>query len=199
MALQFEKMRPGDVLAYLRVSKGDGSMSPENQLPPLEQWAKASGRNIAQVVIEEESTRKTRPLKDQIMRAASMGIIPEVGFIRLDRWGRSLSELTMDFERMCRGGAKVTSLRDLQTIDPLSTFGRLQLNMIGAFAEFERGLIHDRTMEGLARAEAEGRKGGRPRKYCAVCGSHKSAGCGCFERKTPPVFSGGPAVRKIAG
>ena len=45
-----------------------------------------------------------------------------------------------------------------------SPMARLLLNMMGAFAEFERSLIRQRTGEGMARAKAEGRSGGRPSK-----------------------------------
>jgi DNA invertase Pin-like site-specific DNA recombinase len=44
--------------------------------------------------------------------------------------------------------------------------------MIGAFAEFERSLIRQRTGEGMARAKAEGRAGGRPSKLTTQQRAH---------------------------
>ena len=157
-------MNPEEVVAYLRVSKGDGSMTVENQRLPLEQWATARGAKIVEWIEEKESTKKRRPEKDQLLRRVTRGEVPHVAFLRLDRWARSLQELVPDLDQMTRAGAQITSLRDLGPLDPRSPTGRLQIHVLGAVAEFERDLIRQRTLEGLARARSQGRFGGRPRK-----------------------------------
>lgn len=80
---------------------------------------------------------------------------------RLDRLGRSLKhliELVSKLEEMQVG---FQSLQEL--VDTTSTGGRLVFHIFGALAEFERGLIQERTKAGLAAARARGRKGGRPK------------------------------------
>jgi DNA invertase Pin-like site-specific DNA recombinase len=80
---------------------------------------------------------------------------------RLDRLGRSLKnliELVSKLEEMQVG---FQSLQE--SVDTTSTGGRLVFHIFGALAEFERGLIQERTKAGLAAARARGRKGGRPK------------------------------------
>jgi DNA invertase Pin-like site-specific DNA recombinase len=69
----------------------------------------------------------------------------------LDRLSRSLKDLLFLMER----------------IDTTTAGGRMMMQMIGAFAEFERAMIRERTQAGLATARAEGRIGGRRRKLDA--------------------------------
>ena len=80
---------------------------------------------------------------------------------KLDRIGRSLPHvvgLVGDLQK--RGvGLKVLT----GDVDTTTATGRLVFGLFATLAEFERDLIHERTMAGLAAARARGRKGGRPR------------------------------------
>lgn len=81
---------------------------------------------------------------------------------RLDRLGRSLKhliEIVSDLEEQQIG---FISLQE--NFDTTTNQGRLFFHIFGALADFERGLIRERTMAGLAAARARGRRGGRPRK-----------------------------------
>jgi DNA invertase Pin-like site-specific DNA recombinase len=81
---------------------------------------------------------------------------------RLDRLGRSLRhllELVADLEAR---GVEFRSLTE--GIDTSTSSGRLVFNVFASLAQFERELIRERTMAGLAAARARGRTGGRPRK-----------------------------------
>lgn len=81
---------------------------------------------------------------------------------KLDRLARSLLhllEIVTDLEKRGVGFRILTG-----NIDTTTAAGRLMFNMIGAFAQFEKELIRERTMAGLAAARARGRIGGRPRK-----------------------------------
>jgi len=81
---------------------------------------------------------------------------------RRDRLGRSLKNLITLVERL--EAAKV-GLRSLQeNIDTTSSGGRLVFHLFGALAEFERNLVRERTLAGLAAARARGRMGGRPKR-----------------------------------
>ena len=77
----------------------------------------------------------------------------------LDRLSRSLKDLLHILERVEAAGAGFRSLTE--AIDTTTPAGRMMMQMIGSFAEFERAMIRERTSAGLAAARAEGRVGGR--------------------------------------
>ncbi len=81
---------------------------------------------------------------------------------RLDRLGRSLKHLIDTVTDLDEAGVAFKSLTE--SLDTSSTGGKLVFHIFGALAEFERELIRERTLAGLAAARARGRKGGRPRK-----------------------------------
>ena len=81
---------------------------------------------------------------------------------RLDRLGRSLKDLIGKVAELEEKGVGFRSLTE--SIDTTTAGGRLVLHVFGALAEFERELIRERTLAGLAAARARGRKGGRPPK-----------------------------------
>ncbi len=80
---------------------------------------------------------------------------------RLDRLGRSLRHLIKVVNKLHKEEKSFRSLQE--SLDTNTTNGRLIFHIFGALAEFERDLIRDRTMAGLAAARARGRHGGRPR------------------------------------
>ena len=80
---------------------------------------------------------------------------------RLDRFGRSLGDLVQKVEALEEQGVGFRSLQE--SIDTTSPTGKLVFHLFGALAEFERDLVQERTLAGLASARARGRKGGRPR------------------------------------
>lgn len=80
---------------------------------------------------------------------------------RLDRLARSLKQLIETVEALEKRGVHFRSLTE--NIDTSTPNGRLTFHLFGALAEFERSLIRERTMAGLAAARARGRVGGRPR------------------------------------
>jgi DNA invertase Pin-like site-specific DNA recombinase len=81
---------------------------------------------------------------------------------KLDRLSRSLKDLLHIMEKIGESGAGFRSLTE--HIDTTTPAGRMMMQMVGAFAEFERAMIRERTSAGLAAARAEGRIGGRRKK-----------------------------------
>ncbi len=79
---------------------------------------------------------------------------------RLDRLGRSLRHLMETVADLERRGVAFQSLTEF--IDTSTPGGKLVFHLFGALAEFERDLIRERTLAGLAAARARGRHGGRP-------------------------------------
>ena len=78
---------------------------------------------------------------------------------KLDRLSRSLKDLLHLLEQVETAGAGFRSLTE--AIDTTTPAGRMMMQMVGSFAEFERAMIRERTGAGLAAARAEGRVGGR--------------------------------------
>lgn len=84
---------------------------------------------------------------------------------KLDRLSRSLKDLLHIMDRVDAVGAGFRSLTE--AIDTNTPAGRMMMQMVGAFAEFERAMVRERTRAGLAAAAAQGRKGGRRPKLTA--------------------------------
>jgi DNA invertase Pin-like site-specific DNA recombinase len=80
---------------------------------------------------------------------------------KLDRLGRSLPHLIEIVQTLQQRGIGFQSLQE--SIDTTTSGGKLIFHVFGALAEFERDIIRERTLAGLASARARGRRGGRPR------------------------------------
>jgi len=145
---------------YCRVSKQD--QNPENQRIELERYAKGMGYDYV-VVEEQESTRKTRPIKQVVFQDTISKKYDLILVWKLDRWARSLQELINDLQVLKQNNAQFFSLKDNLKLDE-NPSNMLMIHILGAFAEFERAIIRERTMAGLARARAQGKRLGRPRK-----------------------------------
>ena len=78
---------------------------------------------------------------------------------KLDRLSRSLRDVLILMERLGEAKAGFRSLTE--AIDTTTPAGRMMMHMVGAFAEFERAMLKERTKAGLDAARAEGRIGGR--------------------------------------
>lgn len=78
---------------------------------------------------------------------------------KLDRLSRSLRDVLMIMERLGEASAGFRSLTE--AIDTTTPAGRMMMKMVGAFAEFERAMLRERTKAGLDAARKEGRIGGR--------------------------------------
>ena len=148
------------VAIYLRVSRAD--LNPENQLIELEQYAKAM--NYEYEIYEEiESTRKTRPIKQKVFQLACEKKIDMIIVQKLDRWARSLQELINDFHILQQNKVIFRSIKDNIILDE-DPRNMLMIHILGAFAEFEREMIRERTLAGLERARRAGIRLGRPPK-----------------------------------
>ena len=94
---------------------------------------------------------------------AQAGKLDLVAVWKLDRLGRSLQHILGVLDQFTAQGIAFVSLRDAG-LDTTTPAGRLFTSIIGAFAEFERGLIQERVVAGVRRAQAAGTHCGRPRK-----------------------------------
>lgn len=114
------------------------------------------------VIYEEAASGKNtaRPELEQCRKALRPGDTLVVW--RLDRLGRSLPDLVQIVAELEKHGVYFESLAE--KIETGSASGKLQFHVFAALAEFERGLIRERTQAGLAAARARGRAGGRKPK-----------------------------------
>ena len=146
---------------YCRISKRLGQ-TVENQIPILENWAKSQGYEY-ELHTEEESTRKVRPVRESIIQRLRTREIDAVACVRLDRWLRSFSDVVVIKELVDKGCSFFFVNQGFHFCkDTNNAMTGLQLNMLCAFAEFERELIRERTFEGLDRAKLQGKRLGRP-------------------------------------
>lgn len=78
---------------------------------------------------------------------------------KLDRLSRSLKDVLSLMERISQAGAGFRSLTE--AIDTTTPGGRMMMQIVGTFAEFERAMLRERTQTGLVAARKQGRVGGR--------------------------------------
>jgi DNA invertase Pin-like site-specific DNA recombinase len=148
---------------YLRVSTADQSV--DNQRRELIEAAQRHGWHIvaefSDAGISGTKGRDRRPGFDKLCKAITRREIDLVCAWSVDRLGRSLQHLVTFLSELQASGVDLYLHR--QGLDTSTPAGRALFGMMGIFAEFERALIVERTMAGLARARANGSKLGRPR------------------------------------
>jgi len=145
------------LIGYARVSKTDGSQSVDLQHDALI----AAGVDAARIYEDRASgARDDRPGLEACLRSLRAGDVLLVW--KLDRLGRTLTHLvTLVRDLAARDvGLRVLTGQGAE-IDTTTPAGRMIFGIFATLAEFERDLIRERTMAGLAAARARGRKGGR--------------------------------------
>jgi len=118
-------------------------------------------------VFEEKQSGKSaadRPALQSLIEYARGG--DTVVVYSIDRLARDLRDLQDIIQTLNEKGVTLSFLSERLTFsaDADDAFAKLQLQMMGAFAEFERNIIRKRQAEGIAKAKAKGvYKGGKPR------------------------------------
>lgn len=148
------------VALYCRVSLNNGSQTTENQKIRLVEFAERNGFDY-DIFEETESTRKTRPVKQALLAKLRQNQYTAVVVYKLDRWARSSTELILDTKELLDKNIGFISISDNLNFSTAS--GRMHFAILSAFAEFERELIRERTIEGLRRAKMQGKQAGRPK------------------------------------
>ena len=146
------------VAVYCRVSKADNSQTNENQKPDLIRYCKAMDYEYT-IFEEQQSSRKTRPIKNRIFQEAVQQKWDMVLVWRLDRWARSLKELINDLEILEANKIQFYSLKDNIKVSD-KPMDKLMIHILGAFAEFERASIRDRTICALERIDEQIKENG---------------------------------------
>jgi DNA invertase Pin-like site-specific DNA recombinase len=150
---------------YARVSTFD--QEPENQLQELRRYVEARGWTAVEYVDRGVSGAKDRrPALDQVVGDAKRRRFDVLVCWRLDRLGRNLKHLVTLIEDLQALGIAFVSLGE--GIDCTTPAGKLQLHILAALAEFERGRIRERVLAGLRRARTQGKRLGRPKAAVPV-------------------------------
>jgi DNA invertase Pin-like site-specific DNA recombinase len=144
------------VAIYLRVSTTGQTTA--NQQRELEAVANRHGWEVVQVFADNGVSgakgRKERPGLDALLKGVARRDFDMVAAWSVDRLGRSLQDL---IEVLSDLHAKNVDLYlHQQGLDTSTPSGRAMFQMMGVFAEFERAIIRERVLSGLARAKAEG-------------------------------------------
>ncbi len=137
-------------IGYARVS----TQEQDNQLQIT-----ALKENGCELIFQEKASggRWDRPELHRLLGQLRKGDIVTVW--KLDRLSRSLKDLLLTLEKIEEAGADFQSLTE--AIDTSTPAGRMMMQIVGSFAEFERAMLRERTRNGLEAARLEGRVGGR--------------------------------------
>ncbi|MHA7269659.1 recombinase family protein [Arthrobacter sp. HLT1-20] len=152
------------LIGYMRASKADGSQSTDLQRDAL----LSAGVGAFNLYEEHASGKKDdRPQLAACLKGMREGDTLLVW--KLDRLGRDLRHLVNTVHNLTDRGIGLKVLTgEGAAIDTTTASGKLVFGIFAALAEFERALISERTIAGLAAARARGRKGGRPYKMTAA-------------------------------
>ena len=149
------------IALYLRVSTTEQTV--ENQQRELEAVAERHGWNVVTVFtdagISGTKGRDKRPGYDCLCRGIARREFDQVAAWSVDRLGRSLQELVSFLGEL--HAKNVDLYLHQQGLDTATPAGRAMFQMLGVFAEFERGIIVERVKAGLARARSQGKRLGR--------------------------------------
>ena len=154
------KLRVG---LYARVSTTDQNCS--QQLRDLKAYCRARGWIVEGEYVDHGVSGKKaqRPAMERLMEAARRRRIDAVLVWKLDRWGRSVAHFAESVQGLHALGVRFIAVTQGIDTDESNAGGRLLMNILASFAEFEHELIVERTLAGLARARREGKTLGRPR------------------------------------
>jgi len=144
---------------YARGSTQDQQTIPL-QTRALREYAARRGWAIALQGKEIGSGASQRERREQLLEAARRREIDVVLVWRLDRWGRSVTDLLATLQELEHLGVGFVSLTE--ALDLTTPAGRAMAGLLAVFAEFEREILRERVRAGLAHARQNGQRLGRP-------------------------------------
>jgi len=154
------------------------------QTRALREYATRRGWTIALQVKEIGSGASQREQREQLLEAARRREIDVVLVWRLDRWGRSVTDLLATLQELEHLGVGFVSLTE--ALDLTTPAGRAMAGLLAVFAEFEREILRERVRAGLAHARQNGQRLGRP------------ATAGLYADKIRKLYRAGTSKSEIA-
>jgi DNA invertase Pin-like site-specific DNA recombinase len=126
----------------------------------MREYVARRGWTVALQVREVNSGAAKREAREKLLEAARRREIDVVLVWRLDRWGRSVTDLLATLQELDHLGVGFVSLTE--ALDLTTAAGRAMAAMLAVFASFEREVLQERTRAGLAHARMNGKRLGRP-------------------------------------
>jgi putative DNA-invertase from lambdoid prophage Rac len=143
---------------YARVSTHDQTIPLQTRA--MRKYAGRRGWRIALQVKEVGSVASQRERRETLLEAARRREIDVVLVWRLDRWGRSVTDLLATLQELEHLGVGFVSLTE--ALDLTTPAGRAMAGLLAVFAEFEREILREGVRAGLAQARQNGQRLGRP-------------------------------------
>jgi putative DNA-invertase from lambdoid prophage Rac len=144
---------------YARVSTNDQqTLAMQNRA--MREYIARRGWTVTMQVREIGSGSAHREVREKLLNAARRREIDIVVVWRLDRWGRSVTDLLATLQELEHLGVGFVSLTE--ALDLTTPSGRAMAGLLAVFAEFEREVLRERVRAGLADARRKGKRLGRP-------------------------------------
>lgn len=178
-------MEARSVALYARVSTTDQNC--DLQLRELREYCQRRGWTISGEYVDTgwSGTKASRPQLDRLMNDARLRKVDCILVWKLDRWGRSVSNLVASLQELSTLNVRWIAVTQNIDTDESSPVGRLILHILASVAEFEREMIRERVKAGMKSAKHRGIRCGRPKKT--------------FDRqKVMDLHQAGESVRAIA-
>jgi DNA invertase Pin-like site-specific DNA recombinase len=170
------------VAIYARVSTEE--QNAETQEILCREYCKHYNAEIYKVYTDSgiSGTKTSRPAFDEMLKDMRLIKFNTIMVTKLDRIGRSLQHILSLFDEFNRKGVAFISVT--QNIDTTTAAGKLQMQIIGAFAEFERNIISERTKEGMKGKINVGKRGVDKKPRLKRGGRRKP---GIYNQKVPSL------------
>ena len=145
---------------YARVSTINQNTA--SQEPDLKAWEKSQTEKVKWFTETISGRAASRPVWDEVQDLIRCRKITELVVWRLDRLGRSASQLTQLFDELVANNINLVSIKD--GLDLSTPAGRLMANVLASVAQFETEIRAERIHAGIAAAKARGKKWGGSKK-----------------------------------
>jgi len=147
------------VAIYARVSTHDQNTL-DMQIQAMTEYVTSRGWNIVKSICEIESGEKKRQLREKLFLAARRQQLDVIVVWKLDRWGRSVTDLLHNLNELNELGIGFISITE--ALDLTTASGRAMAGLLAVFSEFEREILRERVKAGIAHARNKGKTHGRP-------------------------------------
>jgi DNA invertase Pin-like site-specific DNA recombinase len=153
------------IALYARVSTSDQRC--DLQLNEMKEYCERRGWPIVAEYVDTgwSGSKKSRPQLDKLMAAARKHMFDVVMCWKLDRFGRSVANFVEHLQVLNGAGVRFICISQSIDTDQQNPGSKLLMDIMAAFAEFERSMIRERVKAGLAAAVRRGVKLGRRRKF----------------------------------
>jgi len=154
--------KPSEMLRaglYARVSTSE-QQTLAMQSRAMRDYAARRGWTVVMQIREVNSGAAKREARERLLEAARRREIDAVLVWRLDRWGRSVTDLLTTLQELEHLGVGFVSLTE--ALDLTTPAGRAMAGLLAVFAQFEKEILRERTRAGLAHARESGKRLGRP-------------------------------------